>query len=372
MILKFESLDSGLKTLLGVFDKSIPSDSRVIYLNEGYLIAKSALILCKVKVDYEGEFENTAVKYDYLANLISGFSNLSYTQVEDVSWVLEGNKINVSIQEIPKEEDYADFGRTSHFELDNQVTPEALAKQFAIQEGENISTIFSADIQKYFSTLYPLITSATTGSQTKLSFADDYVFYISNVFQSFVKNDLPDSMKGIELKNSSVFLLKSLFDKVESLEVGRRGNELIVMSIDNSLECAIRVDNLTFVHKKFLDNFNKDTAVSIDRLYVKEVLRRISSFGGDANVYFNDDVMTIENRQYEQELPLLQHKGELSDISFKLNTSILDKMFLGTDLEMPKSSFFYMIPKGKGITLYISDDSGEWFSTGSMVAASAQ
>lgn len=359
MKIKFESLKNALNLVQGVFPKV--ANSKQVYLHEGYLIAFFPLMTCKVKLDFEGEFFNCSLSYDTLTKIVNGYQNLYYTKVDEISLEQEAKGIKLEITEIPKEDKDSSFGKTSKFVLDNLPSAQSVIDSFNKELPNEIFTIDKDEMNKVFKTLSPLLSNGTDSSG-KLSFSDEYIFFLSNTVSSFLKNNLPESFKGIELSYQAIAQLKRYFDNFDYLNVSKEDGSLVIISPDESVVSYIRFNGLTFQSNKIIEGFKKEKGIVLDRHYLRETLNRLSGFSDQANIKVEDTGLVIEDKNFNQNLPIFKSKGEVAGLGFLININVFNKIILGDDNLMPNEAFLYFVENGRTINLYISDESGEWFS----------
>lgn len=368
MLVNYDSLVNEMEVMQGVFVKG-SSGAKNIYFHDGKLIAFSPLIMCKTAIEYSDEFINCCLSFDALNKVISGYSTLFYTKVSGVLFEQVGNAIKLTIHEEPKEEGYSSYAKVSTFFLDNIPTAQNALDNFNKEVPEDSEMVSGEEMEKYTKTLFPLLSNDASGGAGKLSFADDYVFFLSNTFSSFVKNDLPDSLKNLEISQSGLSLIRKFFDRYESLQFGKDEGYLVVSSIDESLICNIRVNKLTFKHDKFVSGLCKDKGFVVNRRYFREVLNRLSNFSEQVTVKCGNGEIFVDAKTFNQDVPLVAERGDINELGFVANTNIFGKIILGSDDLMSEDAYVYLIDKGRNISVYITDSSGEWFSVTTIMKA---
>ena len=113
--------------------------------------------------------------------------------------------------------------------------------------------------------------------------------------------------------------------------------------------------------------FVKDHAIVIDRIYLKDILKRLSLINDmiEFNIKCTDNCVELKNSKYSQDIPILQSKGleEYQNIKFKIMPDVLNKAIIGDDAEFSDSTFVYFCPQPNGSAMIVfADDSGTWFS----------
>lgn len=365
MKIKYDSLVQELGTIQGVFAKSTSATSKVVYFNDGYVIGFSPLMMCKSKIEFEDEFLNCSISFDALNKVLSGYSNLYFTKVNEVEISQVGKAIKITIHEEPKEDnpDAKSYAKTSEFILDNVPVAQSVVDNFKREIPENSESVSDEEMGKYMKTLFPLLSNDASGSGAgKLNFAEDYVFFLSNTFSSFVKNELPESMRDVEISQSGLTLIKKFYERMEVLNIGKQEGYLVVSSIDETLSCFIRINKVTFRYNKIVEGMSKEKGIVLNRKYFREVLNRLSNFSEQVVVKYDNDEIFVDAKTFNQNVPLINSKGDLRGLGFVANTNIFNKIIIGSDDLMSADVFLYFIDKGRNISLYLSDSTGEWFS----------
>ena len=372
MKIKYSTLVQELNTIQGVFTKSTSATSKVVYFYDGQVIGFSPLMMCKSKIDVEGDFLNCSVLFDTLYKVLTGYSNLYFTKVNEVDIEEVGKAIKITIKEEPKEDfpDASSYAKTSVFILDNVPVAQSLIDNFNRSIPEESVSVSEDEINKYMRTLYPLLSNDESGSGVgKLNFAKDYVFFLSNTFSSFVKNDLPESLRDVEISQSGLSLIKKLYERSEVQNIGKSDGYLVVSSLDETLCCFIRVNKVTFRYNKLVEGMSKDKGIVLNRKYFREVLSRLGNFSEQVVMKYDKGEVYVDAKTFNQDIPMVNSKGDLENLGFIANTNIFNKIIIGSDDIMPAEVFLYFIDKGRNISLYISDSTGEWFSVTTVMSA---
>lgn len=372
MKIKYDSLVQELNTIQGVFVKSTSATAKVVYFHDNHIIGFSPLMMCKSKLEVEEDFLNCSVSFDALNKVLMGYSNLYFTKVNEVEITQIGNAIKITIHEEPKDDnpDAKSYAKTSEFILDNVPVAQSVVDNFKREIPENSESVSDEEMNKYMKTLYPLLSNDASGSGAgKLNFAEDYVFFLSNTFSSFVKNDLPESLHDVEISQSGLALIKKFYERIEVLNIGKSDGYLVVSSIDESLSCFIRVNKVTFRYNKLVEGLVKDTGIVLNRKYFREVLNRLGNFSEQVVVKYENEEIFVDAKTFNQNVPLVNHKGNLEGLGFVANTNIFNKIIIGSDDLMSADVFLYFIDKGRNISLYLSDSTGEWFSVTTIMSA---
>ena len=132
-------------------------------------------------------------------------------------------------------------------------------------------------------------------------------------------------------------------------------------------EAFIRYDTKLANYETTAKMFVKDHAIVIDRIYLKDILKRLSLINDmiEFNIKCTDNCVELKNSKYSQDIPILQSKGleDYQNIKFKIMPDVLNKAIIGDDAEFSDSTFVYFCPQQNGNAMIVfADDSGTWFS----------
>ena len=317
-------------------------------------------------IDGEWRFQ---LKANELNKIISAFSNLYKTEVKSVAFEDSGVRIKVIVHEVAKNEGDERLNRDSTFELENAPIAEAINKELHNDFPEETSGVVSGDLLLYIDSLLPLMSNDSANSvASKLNFADDYVFCISSHRSAFFQNRLPVEFKGLCLGYSSVSFIKKLAESEELVSVSRTDKYLCVES--GSTQAFMRYNAVKVNYKVYIQMRSKDVGVVVDRLYFRDVLKRMGILSADGTVEIKEDKeMLVENAQFQQLVPLENVKGGAEGIKFKVSIPVMEELILGNDAMFPDPLFIYFVKSANGYTLYISDKRGVWFTSARVLNA---
>lgn len=308
------------------------------------------------------------VKADALNKIISSFTNLFKTKVEKVDFSVDGVRIKVTVHELPLKEEDARLAQDSQFMLESAPILTNILKEIHREFPEECDGVVSDELYIYIDSLLPLLsndTASTTGS--KLFFADDYVFVISSDVSGFVKNNLPDSFKMLTLSYSSVAFLKRVCELSPAINVSKIDKYICIQA--EKTEAFMRFQKPSVQHRTYLDRLKKDMGICVDRFYLKDILRRMSSMSADGIMRVEGDDLIVENSNFHQMVPLVNKKEGTDGISFKINTSTLANAILGKDDVFNQDIFMYFVPSGHAYMTYLMDKSGAWVTINKVTSA---
>lgn len=309
-------------------------------------------------VDSEWIFQ---VKFSDLTRIISGYSNLSKTKVDEFTFSDDVSKIRVSVSEVAVNEDDTYLNQTSKFTIDNVSVIDSIEKDVKMEFPEGASLVPSGDVLVYVDSMLPIMSNDTGNAiANKLNFADDYVFVLSSFMTAFFKNKLPDEMKKITLGYSSVNFLKKL------CELGdlciKKTEKFLCVSVGMS-EAFMRYQPIRMRYQQYVDRFSRESGVLLNRLYFKDVLRRMGCMATDGVCKITEDgYLSVENSNFSQVIPLIKVKGDVTGVSFKISVSTIEKLVIGRDNVFPEELFLYIKKEGSGYALFFSDSTNAWFT----------
>lgn len=356
-------------TILG--DKSVDEKMKniifVVKKGRALVIGYNALTFCRtelMEVDTEGIEEDKVwefqVKAGNLNKIVSSFSNMYKTKVETIDILDNKNKIKVIVHEVAIQEEDERLSQDSSFLLDNVPILESVKKEIHMDFPEEFDTLISADMMMYIESLFSLMSNDGTFAN-KLNFAEDYVFVLTSTLVAFFKNNLPEAFKGLSIGYSSVGFLKKLCESSETINVHKIDRYLCIQA--ENTEAFIKYSQVKIKYRQYVDILNKDNGIVLDRLYLKDVLRRMSGVSLDGRMCItNEGELEVTNEAFTQLIPINKSKGDVSELSFKISVPIIEKSIVGNDMAFPDELFIYFIKKGSGYTICVTDKTGAWFS----------
>lgn len=304
------------------------------------------------------------IKANELNKIMSAYSNLFKTKVEQID--IEDNNVRTKIvvHEIPlDEENDSKLAQDSVFEVENAPILAKILNDIKMEFPEDGDSVVSTDLLLYLSSLLPLMSNDSANSTaSKLNFAEDYVFTLNSSCSAFFQNRLPDEFKGITLGYSSVGFLKKLCEGTDFISVARDKAYLCIES--GNTQAFMRYKPIKINYKTYIQRKSKDKGIVVDRLYMKDVLRRMGSVSVDGKMSIeNNENLTVMNDVFQQEVPLERCKAGTEGINFKISIPIMTSLILGSDDVFTSDLFIYFVETTRSYILYIQDKSGTWFSS---------
>lgn len=370
--LSFEEFTSKMgyvNSILG--DKSVEEKLRnIIFLVEGSevrLVAYNAFTFVRstfenAEVDLEGhERWNFQIKAGEVNKIISAFSNLYKTKVSGLEFSDDGVRIKLVVHEVAKEESDSRLNRDSGFLFETAPLLPNIESEIKMDFPSEIDMVSSADMLLYLDSLYPLLTNDTSnGIGSKINFAKDYVFVISTAMSSFMVNKLPEAFQDLCLTYSSSGFLKKMTESSENIGVARIEKYLCIQ--EGNTEAFMKYQKVKVNYSMYVNKRSKDKGFVVDRLYMKDVLRRMATVEASGVFKVEEDELAVSNSNFNQSIPL-NNKKEADGVSFNISIPVFEKVILGKDDVFTDDLFVYFVDTARGYLVFLSDSTGAWFSS---------
>lgn len=304
------------------------------------------------------------IKASELSKIMSSYSNLYKTKVEQID--IEDNNVRtkITVHEIPiDEEKDAKLAQNSVFEVENAPILPKILSDIKSEFPEESNSVVCSELLFYLSSLLPLMSNDSANSTaSKLNFAEDYVFTLNSSCSAFIKNQLPEEFKGITLGYSSVGFLKKLCEGTDFISVARDKIYLCIES--GNTQAFMRFKPIKINYKSYVQKKSKEKGIVIDRLYMKDVLRRMGSISVDGKMHIDsENSLIVMNDVFQQEVPLERCKTGTVGLSFKISIPIMNSLIIGNDEVLSSELFIYFVETTRSYIIYLQDKSGTWFSS---------
>ena len=357
-ILSDKSVDDKMKNIIFLVDKE---GVKIVGYN-AFTFARTQLEKATVN-DIPDDGWDFQLRASDINKIISSFSNLYKTKVDTLEISDDGVKVKVVIKEEPLKEEDSKLAQVSRFSLENAPIIANILKEIKREFPENVDLISSADPTLYIDSLLPLMDNNSSNNLTsKMNFAGDYVFVMSSAMSAFFENKLPDAFKDLTLSYSSVSFLNKLCEGTDSLGVARTDNYLCIQTTNT--EAFMRYQSIKIKYQMYIDKRSKENGIVVDRMYFKDVLRRMGSVTPEGKMKITPEGdLSVVNEAFSQLIPLNSKKGEVENIAFNVSIPTIEKVLIGKDDVFPYDVFIYFVPTQRGYVIYLSDKTGAWFST---------
>lgn len=303
------------------------------------------------------------IKSKELLSFLNAFKSIRRTKVDRVELSNYQNKVQLEVFESD-----IDTGNTivSKWVFDNIPLKQNLLSNINMPlPTEGIETEEINKILLYTSSLLPIMQNGNN-LYSSMVFGEDMVVAFNPAFTTLMNNELSSTLKGISMSYRAISFLKAVIGQLALVSVARTDTHICFMS--DTMEAFIRYDRRVPDYSKYKELFTKNHGLSLDRLYVKDVLRRLT-INSDAVEFALDCenvTLSIQNSKFSQDIPIIQSKGLIelgSKVTFKILPDVLSKLIIGEDNEFSPTLFLYLTPtQSGGYSLAFTDTSGFWFS----------
>lgn len=364
-ILSDKSVDDKMRNVIFMVSKD---EVKVVGYNV-FTFSRTVLENAEISEDVPENDWEFQIKSNELNKIVGSFSSLYKTKVSKVDFEEEGVRIKVTVHEEPINEEDARLAQDSKFLLENAPILKNIHNEIHMDFPEAADLIDGGDLLMYLDSLFNLMVNDTgNGMTSKLNFADDYVFVITASMSAFMKNELPDAFKDLALTYSSTNFLKKLCEGVENLGVARLDKYICIQS--ESTEAFMKFQKIKVNYKMFVNKRDKSLGIALDRLYLKDVLKRMGNVSAEGTLSItSEEELQVDNSNFHQVIPLSNAKEGTEGISFKISVPILEKIIVGRDDVFKSDIRIYFVKTGRGYVLYLSDSTGVWFSTTQVTGA---
>lgn len=347
------------------------SDKTVVFMihedGDSIIAAKNSDLMVRVaftpeKVEKAG---NIQINSSELAKILGTYTSLSRTKVDSVEFRENETRVQVIVHESDLDEEQDLFGGVTSYSLDNIKIKDRLLDDLKLKfEEKTAESVNVTELDMVLSTLIPVMDSKKGVNNNFIHFADDVIFVMDTRCQVFYKNILPEVLHNVSLRYTSVSYMKKMSETSNHLLMVLQGNKFAVRSEDGSIEAFINYIPVRFNYKPTYEGITKANGVILDRKFLKDILRRLSTMGADATFTIKEDGVHIRTNDFSRVMPINNAKGDIMGIEFKMKTSLLSYMIVGDDSIMSSDLFLYLekATRGVGYQLSVSDDSGAFIS----------
>ena len=345
------------------------ADKTIFFLvnndGESIAVAKNSDLFIRVKFTPElvKEAGNVQLNSSELSKILGTFSSLSRTRVESVEFKVNNSKVQVIVHEVALDEGYEEFAGDTSYSLDSIKIKEKTLQDISVEfDDENAVDVDSMELDIVLSTLMPIMDSKKGLNNNQIHFASDQIFVMDNRSQVFYKNILPEVFGNSAFRYTSVAYMRKMIQTSNHLRVVISGNKFAIRSENGEIEAYINQLGVRFNYKPTLEGITKENGIVLDRAFLKDIIRRLSIMGSDPKVSIQEDGVHITTESFSRIIPIMNSKGNVEGIEFKVNSSLLSSMIIGDDSVMSNDLFLYFERATRGIQLTISDDSGAFLS----------
>lgn len=370
--MNFEELQGLLSHATAVTSDSAlkEADKTIVFMikeeGESLIAAKNSDLMARVTFTPELVKEGGSIQVNSseLSKILSTFTGLSRTKVDSVEFRENNAKVQVIVHESGIDEESDAYGGNTSYSLDNIKIKERLLNDISVEFDEaNAETVSTAELDIILGALMPVMDNKKGVNNNLIHFAEDMVFVMDTRGQVFYKNVLPEVFGNSSFRYTSIAYMRKMIETSNHLSVVISGNKFAIRSEDGMVEAFINNIPVRFNYKPTLKGITKQNGVILDRAFLKDIIRRLAFTGADPTLAIKEDGVHITTSDFARVVPILQAKGDIFGVEFKVKTSLLSSMIIGEDSVMSPNLFMYL-EKGRrvGYQLTISDDSGAFLS----------
>lgn len=300
-----------------------------------------------------------------LMGIMNTFKTLSRTTATDLVIQLnERNKFELIITEVDTQR-----GTTSDsvYLFDNlPISTLILNKLGSLSAPEDMLSVDTNALLYYSANLLPIMSSDNQQTLfSQLIFGEKHVVAYNAHFNVVMDNMLPEIFQGIKLSYRAISFMKSVICNTDAISVSRTPQYLIFVGTD--FEAYISYTTNIPNYSAIVSSINKEHGIAIDRLYFKDILKRVS-LSTDAvtlNLKQVDGAckFNISNSRYNKDVDIIQESNmdSVGEINIKLMPAYIAKSIIGEDSQFPETLFIYFSRgTGNNTTVLFSDSSGAW------------
>lgn len=308
------------------------------------------------------------IKSKELCSFLNTYKSLRKTQVEEVSFeTLNATRISCSILETDKETG------TPHISKRNFVNVPIMQNMLGFitlsASDAEVKPLSKASLQLYIQTLGPNLQTGTDAF-SYIMFGADYNVVMSTGYYSYMTNQLAEGgiFTGIRLGYKVVNLIDKVIcigDPEGAIGVAKLSSHIYLKTDD--AEAFVVYDSRLADYSMGVNAFKKDYAISLDRVYFKDVLKRLSYENESITIVIDstDGSIKLSNNSFSQEISALRTKNleELGNLAFKITPEVINKMILGNDDICEDELFIYLnkVSDSK-VAVIFTDAYGGWFT----------
>lgn len=405
---RYSDLMDCLADVSSVLDDSfIPDDARNVIFkfqlaspsNEVYLIGINRVITlrrrmvsesCTIDLD-ESEVDGDGVllisiKAKELTNFLGSYKGLRKTRVEDV--ILERTdhgKIKCTVVEknVFSEDElanlmYSEGGEeivnrtmTSTWVFDSIPIPANLRNNINLvgPKGDLVQ-LRREYVQLHTQNLLPIMQNGTNLYSTLL-FDSESVVGFNQAYTTIMKNRIADGevFSDVMLTYKAISYIDRLVSSEDVIEVAKTDKHIYIRTLLS--ETFLIYSTRMALYKNVADLFTRNSVVTVDRIYLKDVLKRLMLINDsiEVNIKPADNVATLSNSKFSQDIDLAYQRGmsQYNSVRFKIMPDVMNKAIIGADdkfinPDASHGSEVYIYYCADSNAIVFSDASDGWYS----------
>lgn len=313
---------------------------------------------------YEGDKCKIQLKSKELLDFLNSYRTLRKTRIDEVT--LESGQNGTIICKVLELDIDDNTPTVSTWSFTNiPIKPNIDAE--LTKERPEIESMEAVDTNSllFYTRNLGVLLQAGTNLYSHLLFGEDYVVVFSTSHLSFMKNILGDVFKGVKLSYRAVGFMDKVICAEPTVNVAKLPTSQLLLETETSTAFIRFTDKLPDYNSYLELASKKDMAISLDRIYLKDILKRLRLLNNTVEFILGDDELTLKNTKFSQSMQIMRSKG-MEDVEkrcFKIMPDVLERSILGNDDEFSGELFlYYCVQKANQVMLVLSDDSGTWFS----------
>ena len=167
-----------------------------------------------------------------------------------------------------------------------------------------------------------------------MQFSDGRVVAQSKAFITFMANFIDaEFFNGFKLSYRILTFIEKFAGTTEMLSVAKTDKHLYFKT--DSSEVFVLYDTKIVPFQTQSDMVSKDSFIKVDRIYLKDVLKRLSLVNDSVEVFVKADegIITVSNSKFSQDIRITgsQNMEGVTRFKFKIMPDVLNKAIIGND-----------------------------------------
>lgn len=387
----FDTLLSNLQMVASVVEDSLSAedDKNIIFQfhkselqNEVRFIGISPVITYKKDVeagytltldDHDVDsagYMYVQIKSKELLQYLNAYKNLRLTVVDEVIFEKHGGSILCTVLESEKENEGKQHASTYSFNDIPIKTNRVPSINLVAPEGGLVG-IEKVGLLFHTTNLLPIMENSPTLLYGSMLFDSRYVVAFNKSYTTVMSNMVSEGgvFTGIRLSYRALQFIDRVISNDDILGVAKTEKHIYIQT--GSSEAFIVYDTKAAPYQTQIDMFTKDSYVKVNRIYLKDILKRLSLRNEDIEVTVNpaEGVVKLRNSCFSQEMEVSGQAGMEGRgvFKFKIIPDVLSKAIIGDDVQFTEDAFgedtyFYYCEKEGKTAIAIADKSSSWFS----------
>lgn len=220
-------------------------------------------------------------------------------------------------------------------------------------------------INLYTKNLFPVM-QAGVSLYSNLVFGEDYVVAFDAAFTVLMANqdEFKSVFGGVRLGYRSVAFIDKIIAPCDDIRACRTDRHIYICTPNS--EVFISYDAKLPDYTAYASIYKKDHAIVLDRVYIKDIIKRLSLVNENIEVIVNPEtnMVTLRNSKFSQDIEIMQTKAmsELGVLRFKIAPDKLNAGIIGNDADFPSDVRMYFVEQGNKVAVIFTDSTGAWFT----------